>query len=273
MTAYKHSLRWCMVHVWGRYIQDFPSCGSLCWSWDRKAVRPSAYRTDSNRKVCDRHGGGDEGRGEGRSFGGAGAAVPHCNTYVTRMWHVCNTWHYIANYCNIWYVLNLIAINLRKVMCQESVEDAKKFGNETQLLAKVVQKLAVIRALATDLGHKRFLSKCVGWCCQMRIAYSQLLDISQLFLNFSVRWDHYEQACPGCTDAPELSRRWSCCDLWLPGHHTGGCNLLRAVPGQWCSVSRTELAAPPKGLLNMLNRLAEHCGPSQCYLWNFMDLL
>ena len=63
----------------------------------------------------------------------------------------------------------------------------EKFGNETQLLAKVVQKLAVIRALATDLGHKRFLSKCVGWCCQMRIAYSQLLDISQLFLNFSVR--------------------------------------------------------------------------------------
>jgi hypothetical protein len=79
-----------------------------------------------------------------------------------------------------------IAINLRKVMCQESVEDAKKFGNETQLLAKVVQKLAVIRALATDLGHKRFLSKCVAWCCQMWIAYSQL-DISQLFLNFSVR--------------------------------------------------------------------------------------
>ena len=38
-------------------------------------------------------------------------------------------------------------------MCQESVEDAKKFGNETQLLAKVVQKLAVIRALAADLGH------------------------------------------------------------------------------------------------------------------------
>ena len=43
--------------------------------------------------------------------------------------------------------------NWKNVMCQESVEDAKKFGNETQLLAKVVQKLAVIRALAADLGH------------------------------------------------------------------------------------------------------------------------
>lgn len=30
---------------------------------------------------------------------------------------------------------------------EESVEDTKKFGNETQLLAKVVQKLAVISSL------------------------------------------------------------------------------------------------------------------------------
>ena len=31
---------------------------------------------------------------------------------------------------------------------EESVEDSNKFGNETQLLAKVVQKLAVISTLA-----------------------------------------------------------------------------------------------------------------------------
>ena len=81
-----------------------------------------------------------------------------------------------------------MAINLRNVMCQESVEDAKKFGNETQLLAKVVQKLAVIRALATDLGHRAVpVEVCRMVLSRMWIdvdsIFSTFLEISQLFLN------------------------------------------------------------------------------------------
>lgn len=42
-------------------------------------------------------------------------------------------------------------------LTEESMEDTNKFGNETQLLAKVVQKLAVIRALDEGLNLSKLL--------------------------------------------------------------------------------------------------------------------
>ena len=47
-------------------------------------------------------------------------------------------------------------------LTEESMEDTNKFGNETQLLAKVVQKLAVIRALDEGLNLSKFLWRFCG---------------------------------------------------------------------------------------------------------------
>lgn len=47
-------------------------------------------------------------------------------------------------------------------LTEESMEDTNKFGNETQLLAKVVQKLAVIRALDEGLNLSKLLWRFCG---------------------------------------------------------------------------------------------------------------
>ena len=100
----------------------------------------------------------------------------------------------------------------------------------------------------------------------MRMAYSQLLDISQLFLNFSGEITMNKPVL----DAQTLQNLAEGDRAVISGFQGtiqvgyGGPMMQCQQNGRTCSSS--------KGAVEQTCGTLRNCGPSQCYLWIFMDL-